>query len=232
MRIMIRQTTGFSKRFPACVAVLLLLLFAGLTGLVLAGVIDGPDRRLSRAIERAEAPWLTALLDGASAAAIPLFLSLLVPIGWSVARRRWRFALLATTSGAGIVALNLLLKLALHHNPPGGGSGRPVDWRGTPLAIAEQISDAYSYPSGHVAATIVAMGLWLRWLWPPSAPRYRPALLLAGLGFAACVAYSRVYLGLHVAVDTLGGGLVGGAWLAATLAVIHRDADGAGPAPP
>lgn len=224
MRTMIRQTDTFSKRIPASLAVLLLLLFLGLTGLVLAGTIDQPDRRISRAIERADTPWLTILFDWSSAAAMPLLLSLLIPIGWSLARRRWRVAILLAASGAGIGALNLALKLALRHNPPGGGSGQPIDWHGSPLAIAEQISDAYSYPSGHVATTTVALGLWVIWLWPLVARRYRLILLLAGLGLASSIAYSRVYTGHHVAVDILGGGLLGGAWLAGTVGAWGRGA--------
>src|SRR4028119_796412 len=70
MRTMIRQTDTFSKRIPAYLAVLLLLLFLGLTGLVLAGTIDKPDRRISRAIERADTPWLSILVDWSRAAAM------------------------------------------------------------------------------------------------------------------------------------------------------------------
>lgn len=217
MGTMIRHPTGFSKRFPPRAAGLLLLLFAGLTGLVLAGLTDAADGHLSRAIERADAPWLAAPLAWASAAARPLLLSLLVPVGWSLARRRYRFALLVASGGAGIGALNLAVKLALRHNPPGGDPGRPIAWGADPLAIARQISDSYSYPSGHVATTLVALGLWLLWLWPAVGRPARIALLVAAGGFAALIAYSRVYLGVHVAADTLGGALLGGAWLASTV---------------
>lgn len=222
MRTMIRQIDDFSKRLPLAVAMLALALFVGLTGLVLGGITDKPDRKVSRAIERADAPWLTLLLDTASAAAMPLMISLVVPIGWLLLRRRFRYALLLSLSAGGIALLNLALKFALRHNPPGGGSGRPIDWQTSPFAIAEQISNAYSYPSGHVAATVVALGLWLGWLWPLVAPRRWLALLLVALGIATSIAYSRVYLGHHVAVDILGGGLLGIAWLAGTLVVGMR----------
>ena len=222
MRTMIRQIDRFSKRLPLAVASGSLALFLLLTALVLRGVTDTPDRRLSRAIERADAPWLTLLLDASSAAAMPLMLSLAIPIGLLLLRRRYRPALLFSLSAVGIAALNLALKLALHHNPPGGGSGRPIDWRTSPLAIAEQISNAYSYPSGHVAATVVALGLWLGWLWPRIPQRLWRTLLIAAIGSAASIAYSRVYLGHHVAVDTLGGGLLGVTWLAGTLVVGMR----------
>jgi undecaprenyl-diphosphatase len=217
MRIMIRRGGSFSKRIPAQLAGLFLLLFAGLTVLVLSGAIERLDLRISRAIERADHPWLTALLARATEAAIPLVLSLAIPIAWSLLRRRPRLALLIGASGLGSLLLNLALKLALHHNPPGSGPGRPLDWRASPLAIARQISDSYSYPSGHVATAIVALGLWLLWLWPPLPRPARLALALTALAFTALLAYSRVYLGRHVATDILGGLLIGSAWLSGTI---------------
>ena len=71
---------------------------------------------------------------------------------------------------------------------------------------------------------MVALRLWVIWLWPLVAPRYRLILLLAGFGLAASTGYSRVYTGHHVAVDIPGGGLLGGAWLAGTAGAWGRGA--------
>lgn len=217
---------AFSKRIWALLAGLFFLLFAGLTVPVIAGATIGPDWRISRAVEGADRRWLDLLLGWATEAALPLVVLLVIPIVWSLAQRRFRFALLIFGSAAGSFALNLALKLALRHYPPGGGLGRPIDWQSSPLAIARQISDSYSYPSGHVATAIVALGLWLLWLWPLVPRAARIALVIAALGFAALLSYSRIYLGHHVASDILGGVLVGGAWLAGTAWLFVRSCVG------
>lgn len=218
MRTMIRGGGSFSKQIPARLAGLLLLLFAGLTGLVLAGTTDSLDMAVSRGVIGADHPWLTTLLGRATAAAVPLIALLVVPVGWSLLRRRAPFALLIVGSSLGSFALNLALKLALRHNPPdGGGIGRPIDWRSSPLSVAQQISDSYSYPSGHVASAIVALGLWLLWLWPILPRAARIALLAVATGYVALLAYSRIYLGHHVLTDILGGVLISGTWLARTI---------------
>jgi undecaprenyl-diphosphatase len=217
MRTRIRGGVCFSKRIWALLSGLFFLLFAGLTVPVLAGATRGIDRRISRAVEGADHRWLDLLLGWATEAAIPLVALLIVPIAWSLLRHRTRFALLIVGSVLGSFALNLALKLALHHNPPGGGLGRPIDWRSSPLSVAQQISDSYSYPSGHVATAIVALGLWLLWLWPLVPGAAHIVLTIATLIFVALLAYSRVYLGHHVATDILGGVLIGSAWLAGTV---------------
>jgi membrane-associated phospholipid phosphatase len=217
MRTMIRRGDSFSKHIPGHLSGLLLLLFGGLTGLVLAGATSNLDRRIARAIVRADHRSLDLLLGWTTEASLPLVLSLALPVAWSLLHRRPRFALLVVGSGLGSIALNLALKLALRHNPPGGGLGRPIDWQSSPFSIAGQISDSYSYPSGHVATTIVSLGLWLLWLWPLVPRRARVAMTVSALGFLTTLAYSRVYLGHHVATDILGGLLIGGAWLAGTV---------------
>lgn len=223
MRTMIRGGESFSKHNPAQSAGLLLLLFVGLTGLVLAGATDTLDMAVSRAVIGADPHWLTTLLGRATTAAVPLIALLVVPVGWSLLRCRAGFALLIIGSSLGSFALNLALKLVLRHNPPdGGGIGRPIDWRSSPLAVAQQISDSYSYPSGHVASAIVALGLWLLWLWPVLPRSARFTLLVVAAGYVALLAYSRIYLGHHVLTDILGGLLISGAWLAGTLWLNQR----------
>jgi undecaprenyl-diphosphatase len=214
---MIRGEGSFSKHIPGQLAGLFLLLFAGLTGLVLAGATDRLDLGISRAVAGTDHPWLTTLLGWTTAAAMPLVASLAVPIGWALLRCRARLALLIAASGLGSIALNLLLKLALRHNPPdGGGIGHPIDWHSPLPTVVQQISDSYSYPSGHVETTIVVLGLWLLCLWPLVPRAARVALIITAAAFVSLLAYSRVYLGHHVATDILGGALIAAAWLAGT----------------
>src|SRR5262245_44153961 len=101
MRTMIRRWACFSKRIPGQLAGLFLLLFAGLTGLVLAGAMDGIDLRVSRAVENADHPALTTLLGRATEAAMPLVLLLVIPVGGALLRRRARIALLIVSSALG-----------------------------------------------------------------------------------------------------------------------------------
>ncbi len=218
MRTMIRGGESFSKRIPAQLGGLFLLLFTGLTVLVLSGATDTIDMRVSGAVTGADHPWLTTLLVWATAAAMPLVVLPVLPVGWSLLRCHTRFALLILGSSLGSIALNLVLKVILRHNPPdGGGIGHPIDWHSSPLAVMRQVSDSYSYPSGHVATAIVALGLWLLWLWPLLPRAARVVLVIAAAAFVATLAYSRIYLGHHVATDILGGALIGGAWLAGTV---------------
>ncbi len=224
---MIRERPAFSKRVLAVLAVLLLLLFIGLTGLVVAGATDRLDLRLSRVAERPVTPRLTALLDGISSLAQPLVALLALPVAALLWRRHYRRALLIAGSALGSAALNLVLKAVLRHPPPGDGANYAPDWHGSPLHILESISDNYSYPSGHVQATVVALGLWLLCLWPLLPRIARLFLPLVCLGFFSILAYSRVYLGHHFATDVVGGALLGAAWLAGTVLAIERTGDGA-----
>lgn len=71
---------------------------------------------------------------------------------------------------------------------------------------------SYSFPSGHAAnAFAVATFLWLGW-------RRRSAHAAWLLAYAALIAYSRIYLGVHYPGDVVAGALLGAA--AATLAYL------------
>lgn len=70
--------------------------------------------------------------------------------------------------------------------------------------------DRYSFPSGH---TLHAASLTILY------GAYEPAMLVAMVPFAACVAASRIVLGLHYPSDVAVGGLIGALLAAISLAV-------------
>lgn len=84
----------------------------------------------------------------------------------------------------------------------------PVDY------LSPHLPPTSSFPSGHVAASVVTYGggALLVFAWTRSRLRYAAAVLavLAVLG----VAFSRLYRGVHYPTDTLASVLYASAWLA------------------
>lgn len=86
----------------------------------------------------------------------------------------------------------------------------------------ETLGDApstFSFPSGHVAATIVLYGaLALILATFVRSTVLRALVLLTPVAFAASVGFARVYRGMHFTTDVLAGALLGVLALAALLA--------------
>jgi undecaprenyl-diphosphatase len=129
--------------------------------------------------------------------------------------RRWREPMLVAVAVAGEVGIFLLVTLLVDRQRP-------------PVPHLDEAPPTSSFPSGHTAATIVLWGA----LAVLASQRARSALV-RGLFIALAVvlpllvASSRLYRGMHYPSDVLGGVLLGGVWLLATvrgvrLGVLHR----------
>ena len=75
-----------------------------------------------------------------------------------------------------------------------------------------------SFPSGHTMATTVGYGSLLLVFMPFIPSRWRPWAIGGYLVWVACMAASRMGLGVHFLSDTVGGFILGLAWLSVSTA--------------
>ena len=186
--------------FPARALLIILLLFALLSGVVMAGFADGLDRRIGGALALSidtSPRWLITVMQWISfiGGGTPrwIIVILLCALVW-----RWCGPRCATALAGASLLSNLassLLKIAF-------GRARP-----DLIDHLDHVSSA-SYPSGH-ATNAAVVYLLLAWLTPP---RWRPyAWALAGT-MIVLNGFSRMKLGVHWASDIVGGTLLGAAF--------------------
>lgn len=139
---------------------------------------------------------------------------LVVPIAailWRLRLRVQAGAILATCWSGGIA--NTVIKSVVERSRP-------------PLLLVrnKKQSPGKSFPSGHVALSVLVWG-WLvalGWLSRQNLSRGKRLLLAIPTLFVVFTGPARVYLGDHWATDVLGGYLFGGGWLSLSLYVYLR----------
>ena len=135
---------------------------------------------------------------------------LAIPI---VRARQWRWlATVVLAVPCGLV-INVLLKHTFERARPTFDD---------PLLTLE----TYSFPSGHVAGSVLFYGVLVAYLLPRIATlRLRAALVAAAITMVLLVAFSRMYLGVHYLSDVLGAASWSLAWLALCLTVVDGVVD-------
>jgi undecaprenyl-diphosphatase len=189
-------------------AIVSLILFAGLTAAVITGLTATWDRDLMLALAAERRPWLTGwmkLLSVAGAGLVEAPFALLLIAGL-VLRKHGAQALWYAASVIGGWALYALAKIAVH--------------RPRPHIISHLAQGAgwYSYPSGHSMLAPLVFGLGvIAWTAPWRSFRARLGALALAILLALAIGLSRVYLGSHYPTDVIGGLLLGTAWSALAL---------------
>lgn len=123
--------------------------------------------------------------------------------------RVWR--LLALLPGALVIELTAFLAVNYVVRRP-----RPD------VAALGSVPSTFSYPSGHVAATLViwlSIVVVLRWF---AHHRAATTVMLIGAVHSAVLAWARVYRGHHHPTDTMAGVLLGVAAVAVSAAAVRR----------
>ncbi|WP_054587669.1 phosphatase PAP2 family protein [Sphingopyxis macrogoltabida] len=186
--------------FPARALLIILLLFAVLSGVVMAGFADGLDRRIGGALALSvdtSPHWLITAMQWISfiGGGTPRWIIVILLCGlvW-----RWCGPRCATALAGASLLSNLassLLKIAF-------GRARP-----DLIEHLDHVSSA-SYPSGH-ATNAAVVYLLLAWLTPP---RWRPLAWALAATMVVLNGFSRMTLGVHWASDIVGGTLLGAAF--------------------
>jgi undecaprenyl-diphosphatase len=177
-------------------------LFVLCTAITAAGMLDGLDHDVASAVRRTTGHAADVALSLiAITASVPLslaWLGLLVVATQLVRRRRRRALVLVAGFAAGSL-LEVLLKVALDHPGPRGGS-RTIFAFGV-----EQVGHG-SFPSGHMLrGTALALGTALIL----AGSRRSLTVRLVAAAYVVELAFTRVYLNEHWASDVIGGYLLG-----------------------
>ena len=121
---------------------------------------------------------------------------------WFIRKQNYLDAASIIVSLAGAATLNTLMKIFLGHPRPG-------------IFLPRVVVHSYSFPSGHVAASVAVYGFLAVLLWRH---HQRGWAVLSG-AWVLVVAFSRIYLGVHYPSDALGALIFSSLWVMVVFAV-------------
>jgi membrane-associated phospholipid phosphatase len=131
-------------------------------------------------------------------------------VGLRIALGRWRESLFLAAALAGEVTIFLGTTVLIDRNRP-------------PVSHLDDAPPTSSFPSGHTAAALVLYGaLAIIALRDSSRAWLRRLAVIVGVAMPLCVAFARMYRGMHFPTDVLGGAVLGLAWLVVTWAIVLR----------
>lgn len=205
----------------AVLAVVLLAMFAGL-GLLAHHAQAGTafDHRVLAVMVAHRSATLTAcavvVTNVGSPVGVAVLAVALAALAWRLLRSPWPALLIVATPGAAAAISTATKVIAGAHRPP--------------AALQLVTETDFSFPSGHVTATVALLGTLTAVVGQHAGWAARFALIASTALAAAAVGLTRLYLGVHWATDVLGGLLLGAA--AALIAhglyrrILRRGADG------
>lgn len=149
-------------------------------------------------------PWSTTAATVITDAGSPVGVAVTgVVVGAVLAwlRRSWLPLLVIILGGAGIAAINTVVKRVVSRTRP-------------PQMTAVLGEHGYSFPSGHTTGTTVVwlLSAWMIGRWIIRRRPARVSLWTGALLMIGAVGVTRVYLGVHFLSDVLAGWALGAAW--------------------
>lgn len=161
------------------------------------------DAPVILAIHQFSRPWLDTLMRILTQAGeIGAVVVALLAAAWFIWKHKRLDAASILISLSGSAALNTLLKILLK---------RPRPSLFPPLVV----ESGFSFPSGHVTASVAVYGFLAVWFWRT----HRRGWAVFSAAWIPVVAVSRVYLGVHYPSDILGALIFTSLWLVVVFAV-------------
>jgi len=174
----------------------------------LTALDDGAARRLNAAIH--DVDLAIGALQVVSFLGKPIFLvfSIGLPGLWVLRHGGRKLAIFLAVTCLGGGAIDTAVKVAV-------GRPRPQ--------VDEPIIEAFgnSFPSGHSMQAVVCYGALLLVFLPLLSATRRKQAIAATIALVLAIGFSRLALGVHFVSDVLGGYVLGGAWLAASVAAFE-----------
>ena len=131
-------------------------------------------------------------------------------VGLRIGLGRWRESLFLAAALAGEVAIFLATTMVIDRERP-------------PVPHLDDAPPTSSFPSGHTAAAITLYGaLAIIALRVSTRAWLRVLAVIVAVAMPVCVAFARLYRGMHYPTDVLGGAVLALAWLTVTWAVVLR----------